>query len=60
MSEQCSTCPIKKELIEIATVLRDYFDIKNRFTWVEQGDYRIKMDKLLKRLNPQENDAESK
>lgn len=58
MPEQCDTCAIKKELIELATVLSKFFDISARYTWAEQGVYKSKMDNILKRLNPQENDAE--
>jgi hypothetical protein len=57
MSNSCETCVVKKELIELTTILSKFFDITERYTWAEQGDYQMKITKILKRLKPQENDA---
>jgi len=49
---KCAQC-VKKELIELTTILGNYFDISNRYTWAEQAAYKNKIDSIRKNLEQQ-------
>jgi len=52
MNDPCKNCSVRKEFINLASIMRDYFDVTLRLTWAEKNEYRQRIVKILERLNP--------
>lgn len=54
---ECSDCPVKKELINLAEIANKILDDTRRYTWSEKAGYKIEVDKMIKRLKGEDQDV---
>lgn len=47
--KKCDNC-VRKDLMDLVSILSNIFDINQRYTWSEQASYKNEIDAIHKRL----------
>lgn len=53
----CSACNLREELINLAEIVSKILDGERRYTWSEKASYKMEIDKIIKRLNGEDQDV---